>query len=59
MIDQAVGVLMSRTGATADEAFDRLRAMSQSGHVKLHVVARSVMDEAVRRARARHAGPDG
>ena len=59
VIDQAVGVLMSRTGATADEAFDRLRAMSQSGHVKLHVVARSVMDEAVRRARARHAGPDG
>jgi GAF domain-containing protein len=53
-IDQAIGVLMSRTGATPDEAFDRLREMSQAGHVKVAELARQVMDEAVRRARARH-----
>jgi GAF domain-containing protein len=60
VIDQAIGVIMSRTGATPDEAFDRLRTMSQSQHVKVSVVARVLMEEAVRRARARTsaAGPD-
>jgi GAF domain-containing protein len=53
VIDQALGILMSRTGATADEAFDRLRAMSQSEHVKVSEVSRLLVDEAVRRARAR------
>jgi GAF domain-containing protein len=58
VIDQALGVIMSRTGATADEAFDRLRAMSQSQHVKVAEVSRVLMDEAVRRARARKPAPD-
>lgn len=60
VIDQALGVIMSRTGATPEEAFDRLRAMSQSQHVKVAEVARTLVDEAVRRARARKpaAGPD-
>lgn len=60
VIDQALGILMSRTGATADEAFDRLRAMSQSQHAKVAEVARLLVDEAVRRARARAhaAGPE-
>lgn len=53
VIDQALGVIMSRTGATPEEAFDRLRAMSQSQHVKVAEVAQVLMDEAVRRARAR------
>jgi GAF domain-containing protein len=53
VIDQALGILMSRTGATPDEAFDRLRAMSQSQHVKVSEVSRLLVDEAVRRARAR------
>jgi 6-phosphogluconolactonase/glucosamine-6-phosphate isomerase/deaminase len=52
VIDQALGILMSRTGATPDEAFDRLRAMSQSEHVKVSEVARLLVDEAVHRARA-------
>jgi GAF domain-containing protein len=55
VIDQAIGVVMSRTGATPEEAFDRLRAMSQSQHVKVAEVARVLVDEAVRRARARAA----
>lgn len=53
VIDQALGVLMSRTGANPDEAFGRLRSMSQSQHLKVAEVARALVDEAVRRARGR------
>jgi AmiR/NasT family two-component response regulator len=53
VIDQALGVIMSRTGATPEEAFGRLRAMSQSQHVKGAEVSRALLDEAVRRARGR------
>lgn len=56
-IDQALGVMMSRTGASAQEAFDKLRALSQSRSVKLTDVAREVLGQAVRRARARHTDP--
>lgn len=56
-IDQAMGVLMSRSGVPAAEAFDRLRAISQARSVKLADVAREVVGEATRRARARHVGP--
>jgi GAF domain-containing protein len=55
VIDQAIGILMSRTGSSADEAFASLRTMSQSQHQKLSVVATSVVDQAIRRARARRA----
>ena len=53
VIDQAIGIIRSRSGVTADEAFDRLRRRSQSDNVKLVVVAEHLVDEAVRRARAR------
>lgn len=53
-IDQALGIMMSRTGCTADEAFDRLRGISQTDHLKLVQVARSIVTDAVNRARARH-----
>jgi len=53
IIDQAVGILRARTGASAEEAFGRLRAISQSENTKLLVVAQRLVDEAVRRARAR------
>lgn len=56
-IDHAIGILMSRIGCGPDEAFDRLRHMSQSENLKLHVVAMRVVGEAVRRARARHTSP--
>jgi GAF domain-containing protein len=55
VIDQALGIVMSRTGANPEEAFDRLRAMSQSQHVKLSEVARLLVDESVRSARGRTA----
>ncbi len=54
VIDQAIGLLRGRTGGTAEEAFNHLRAISQSEHTKLVDVARHVVDEAVRRARSRH-----
>ena len=56
VIDQAMGVLMARTGATAEEAFGRLRAMSQAQHLKVADVAETLVSEAVRRARARKDG---
>ena len=56
VIDQAIGILRSRSGGNAQDAFDRLTRMSQAGNVKLRVVAERLIDEAVRRARARHHG---
>lgn len=54
VIDQAIGILIARTGGTADEAFARLRVISQGEHTKLTTVAQHILDEAARRARARH-----
>lgn len=54
VIDQAIGLLRGRTGGTVDEAFARLRAISQCENIKLAVVAQRIVDEAVRRAHARH-----
>jgi GAF domain-containing protein len=54
VIDQAIGLLRGRTGGTAEEAFARLRAISQAEHTKLVDVAQHIVDEAVRRARSRH-----
>jgi GAF domain-containing protein len=56
VIDQALGIVMSRSGISAAEAFDRLRTMSQTENRKLAEVAQHVVDEAVRSARARHSG---
>ena len=56
VIDQAIGILMSRSGVSADQACDRLRALSQHEQAKVAVVADGIVQEAVRRARARHHG---
>ena len=53
VIDQAIGIIRSRSGLSAAEAFDRLVQMSQSENVKLYAVAERLVEEAVRRARAR------
>jgi len=50
VIDQAIGIIRSRTGRSAGEAFAQLRAMSQTEQRKLAEVAGRVVDEAVRRA---------
>ncbi len=54
VIDQAIGLLRGRSGRSAEDAFTQLRAMSQAEHRKLADVAQRIVDEAVRRARARH-----
>jgi AmiR/NasT family two-component response regulator len=51
VIDQAIGIVRGRTGGSAEDGFDRL---SQSENVKLALIAQRVVDEAVRRAQARH-----
>lgn len=54
VIDRAVGILISRSGCTEQEAFRRLQTLSQHEHQKLRVVAQTMVDEAGRRARATH-----
>ena len=58
VIDRAVGIMISRSGGTEEEALARLRSLSQHEHRKLAEVAKQVVDEAVRRARARHRDGD-
>ncbi len=58
VIDQAIGIIIGRTGTTPDGALDRLRTISQAEHLKLSVVATRIVQEAARRARARHEHPD-
>ena len=54
VIDQAIGLIRGRTGRSVEDAFAHLRAISQAEHRKLADVAQHIVDEAVRRARARH-----
>jgi len=54
VIDQAIGLIRGRSGRSAEEAFTQLRAISQAEHRKLADVAQRIVDEAIRRARARH-----
>ena len=56
VIDQAIGILISRSGITSDEAFTRLRTTSQSGHLTVAAVATRIVEEAAHRARNRHKG---
>jgi hypothetical protein len=55
VIDQAIGIIRGRSGASAEEAFGRLVKVSQSTNIKLHVIAERLVDESVRRARAKNA----
>jgi GAF domain-containing protein len=54
VIDQAIGLIRGRSGRSAEDALTQLRAISQTEHRKLAEVAQQIVDEAVRRARARH-----
>jgi hypothetical protein len=53
-IDRAVGIMMSRTAKSPEQALDSLRNMSNLRHVKVSKLANEMVDEAVRRARHRH-----
>lgn len=54
VIDQAIGIMRSRSGGSAEDAFDRLVRLSQAENVKLREIAEQLVEEAVNRARARH-----
>jgi len=54
VIDQALGIVISRSGCSADEAFDKLVTISQAENRKVSAVAQHMVEEARRRARARH-----
>lgn len=57
VIDQAIGIVRSRSGGSAEEAFGRLVQISQRENAKLRIVAERLVQEAVRRANARHREP--
>lgn len=46
IIDQAIGVTMSRSGDTEVEALDRLLALSQTQHQNVAEIARAIVDGA-------------
>jgi GAF domain-containing protein len=52
VVERAIGIVMSRSGVDETEALARLTKLSQHEHVKLVQIARTLVDEAVRRARA-------
>lgn len=54
VVERAVGIVMSRSGVSEDEALNRLRTLSQHEDAKLVTIAQNLIDEAVRRARAQH-----
>jgi GAF domain-containing protein len=56
VIDQAIGIIISRTGLSPEAAFKRISTLSQNNHIKVSAVATSIVEEAARRARSRHTG---
>ncbi len=58
VIDQAIGIVRSRSGETVAEAFVRLQQRSQHEHLKLTVVASALVEEAAARARVRRQTPN-
>ena len=57
VIDQAIGLIRGRSGGSAEEAFNRLRTISQRENAKLSVIAERIVEEAVRSAIARRGRP--
>ena len=53
LIDQAIGVLRKREGITPEQALARLTQMREEQHISMAAVALAVVEDAVRRGRAR------
>ena len=53
VIHQAIGILRGGAGGSSEEALAQLRRIGQSKNVEIGVIAEQLVDEAVRRARAR------
>jgi AmiR/NasT family two-component response regulator len=45
VIEQAKGILMARCHCGPDEAFDLLRQASQRANIKVHVLARRLVEQ--------------
>ena len=58
-IDQAIGIIRGRTGGTEEDAFNRLKRISQTENTRLAAVAERFVAETVRRARERHSSSSG
>jgi hypothetical protein len=52
VIERAIGIMMSRSGGGGGPG--PVRSLSQHQHEKLPLIAQTIVQEAVRRARARH-----
>ncbi|MDJ0458675.1 ANTAR domain-containing protein [Arthrobacter sp. NQ7] len=50
IIEQAKGILMGRTGATADEAYELISQQSQALNKKVYAIAQEIVDRAARRS---------
>lgn len=58
-IDRAIGMIMSRTGKSAEQAIDDLRRMSNNRHIKVSDLAAEMVEQAVETAkRRRRTGPE-
>ncbi|HSU37010.1 MAG TPA: GAF and ANTAR domain-containing protein [Propionibacteriaceae bacterium] len=55
-VERAIGVLMTRSGESPDEAMAKIRTISHTEHKKIDLVAQDIVDTAVRRAHARRIG---
>ncbi|CCQ13548.1 putative uncharacterized protein [Rhodococcus sp. AW25M09] len=53
VIDQAIGILISRTGCSDAEGYDKLRSISHAEHKKIAVIAQSMVADAMKAARSR------
>jgi GAF domain-containing protein len=51
LIDQAIGIVMSRRGIGAEQAFDELARESQNNNIKLRDLAARVVENASRQRR--------
>jgi transcriptional regulator with GAF, ATPase, and Fis domain len=54
IVDQAIGLIRSQSGGSAEDALGRLVKISQSENTKLNDLAERLVGESVRRAGARH-----
>ena len=59
IIDQAIGLLRARTGASTADALAELRRTSETDNIALTAVAQRIVDHAVERAKSHGPAPDG
>jgi hypothetical protein len=52
VIEQAKGILMGRTGVTADEAYELMSQQSQALNKKVHAIAREIVERAAQHSRS-------